>query len=115
MSFRFLTLSSTMRISSLATTHRQRVRKCRARPDLAHYPAATAVEIDELSREFQPESGALHLFVCRPHLTELLEHRLRSSGAMPTPVSATDTSTSPSLTAARSILPPSGVNLMARI
>jgi hypothetical protein len=38
----------------------------------------------------------------------------RSSGAMPTPVSLTDTSTAPSFgTAATSIRPPSGVNLIA--
>jgi hypothetical protein len=33
------------------------------------------VQLDELATEGQPQPGALHLLVRRPHLPELLEHR----------------------------------------
>src|SRR5215471_8353783 len=47
-SFRFLSLSSTMRISSFAMAHRQRERERRSCPDLALYPDPPVVQLDEL-------------------------------------------------------------------
>src|SRR5215467_2038398 len=49
MSFRFLSLSSTTRISSFAMARRQRERERRALPHLALYPDPPAVQLDELA------------------------------------------------------------------
>src|SRR5215475_9586644 len=75
-SLRFFSLSSTIRISSFAMTHREGERECRALAHLALHPDPPAVQFDELARQRQPEPGALHLLGRRPHLPELLEHRL---------------------------------------
>src|SRR5215467_4543687 len=56
-SFRFLSLSSTIRISSFAMTHRQRKRERRAFPDLTLHPDLPAVQFDELAREGQFEKA----------------------------------------------------------
>jgi hypothetical protein len=49
------------------------------------------------SREGRTAPGAFHFLRRRSDLLELLEHGLLISGAMPTRVSLTDTSTDPSL------------------
>ena len=83
-------------------------------PRLALYPDAPTVEFDELPAQREPEPRALDLLCCRPHLAKLLEDLLLVSGAMPIPVSLTETSTDPSFaTAPTSMRPPSGVNLIA--
>src|SRR5262245_6852729 len=74
-SFKFLGLSSTMRISSFAMTHRNRERERRAQADLALDPDLAAVQLDELPTQGQSQASALHLLVRRPNLPELLEHR----------------------------------------
>src|SRR5712691_645771 len=55
---------------------RQREGERRADADRARDPDLAAVELDELAREREPEPRALDLLVRRPHLPELLEHRL---------------------------------------
>src|SRR4029453_5635556 len=75
-SFKFLGLSSTMRMSSFAMTHRDVERECRALAYLALHRDLPAVEFDELPAEGQAQSCALGLLLRRPHLTELLEHGL---------------------------------------
>src|SRR5438552_7346145 len=57
---------------------RQRERERRACADLALHPDLSAMELDELPRESQPEPGAFLLGGARPDLTECLEHRLVS-------------------------------------
>src|SRR5262245_61864645 len=69
-------LSSTMRISSFAMAYRDRERERRARAQLALDPDSSAVQLDELPAQGQPQASALHLLVCRSHLTELLKHCL---------------------------------------
>src|SRR5215510_7729040 len=56
--------------------YRDRERERRARAQLALDPDSSAVQLDELPAQGEPEPGALYLLVSRPHLTELLEHRL---------------------------------------
>src|SRR5262245_33926612 len=85
MSLRFLSLSSTIRISSFATGHRQREGERRAFAHLALHPDPPVVQLDELAREGQAEAGTLHLFCRRPHLAEFLEHRLLVLGSDPHP------------------------------
>src|SRR5262249_43620169 len=48
----------------------------RAHSQLALHPDPAAVQLDELPTQSQPQPRALHLLVRRPHLPELLEHRL---------------------------------------
>src|SRR5262245_3236736 len=69
-------LSSTIRISSFAMTHRDREREGRALPQLALDPDLAAVQLHELPTQGQSQSGALDPLVRCPHLAELLEHRL---------------------------------------
>src|SRR5215475_1393298 len=64
------------RIGSLLTAGRQRERERRAGSRLALHPDPAGMQLDELAGERQPEPGALHLLVRRPHLPELLEDRL---------------------------------------
>src|SRR6185436_1147192 len=75
-SFKLCGLSSTIRISSFATTHRDRERERGAHAHLALHPDPPAVQLDELPTQGQSQPGALDLLVRRPHLAELLEHRL---------------------------------------
>src|SRR5262245_11837946 len=75
-SFRFLSLSSTIRISSFAMTRRQRKRERRALTHLALHPDPAAVQLDELPRQRQPEPRAFDLLGRRPDLPKLLEDRL---------------------------------------
>src|SRR2546422_826002 len=75
-SLRFLSLSSTTRISSFATAHRDRERERRTHAHLTLYPNPAAVEFDELSAQGQTEAGPLGLLFGCPDLPELLEHRL---------------------------------------
>src|SRR5262245_1643369 len=72
-SFRFLGLSSTIRISSFAMAHRNRERKPRARTLLALHPDPPTVQFHKLPAQGEPEARALYLLGCRPHLAELLE------------------------------------------
>src|SRR5260370_16954156 len=58
------------------TTARKRECERRAVPHLALQADPAHVELDEFPGERQPESRALDLLVCRPHLPELLEDRL---------------------------------------
>src|SRR5262245_56256567 len=64
-----------MWMSSFAVTHRNRERERRTHPELALHPDPAPVQLDELPTEGQPQPGALHLLLRRPHLPELLEHR----------------------------------------
>src|SRR5260370_6993291 len=74
---RLLSLSSTTRISSPGMGgHGKREREGRSAPHLALHPQAAAVELDELSRQRQPETGALALARGVAHLAKLLEDRL---------------------------------------
>src|SRR5882762_5924801 len=76
-SMRLLSLSSTRRISSPGMgAHGKREREGRSTPHLALHPQATAVELDELSRQRETETGALALVRGVAHLAELLEDRL---------------------------------------
>src|SRR5262249_29496279 len=64
----------------LLTAHRDRERKRRALPLRALYRDPSTMQLDELAGERQPESGAFHLLVRRPHLAELLEDGLLIRG-----------------------------------
>src|SRR5689334_6029789 len=76
-SLRFLSLSSTTRISSSGMLHRERECERRALTGLALDPDTPAVQLDELAREREAETGALVLLgVVRPDLAELFEHRV---------------------------------------
>src|SRR5437870_2326797 len=75
-SFKFLGLSSTMRMSSFAMTHRDRERERRAHADLALHPDPPTMEFDELPAQSEPQPRPLRLLLRRPDLTELLEHGL---------------------------------------
>src|SRR5215510_1555613 len=75
-SFKLWGLSSTMRISSFAMSHRDREREGRALPQLALDPDLAAVQLDELPPQGQSQPSALDLLVRCPDLTELLEHRV---------------------------------------
>src|SRR5262249_48899352 len=68
-------LSSTMRISSFAMTHRKRERERRAHTLLALHPDPTPVELDELPTQGQPQPRAFDL-LRRSDLAELLEDLL---------------------------------------
>src|ERR1700730_5681143 len=63
-------------MSSFATAHREREGERRAGPQLTLHPDPSAVELDELPGEGQPEPRALNLLLCRPDLSKLLEDRL---------------------------------------
>src|SRR5947207_2818612 len=76
MSFRFFSLSSTMRISSFAMAHRQRERERRPGPDLTLHPDPAAMQLDKFPAQRQPEARPFRLLVRGPHLTEFLEHRV---------------------------------------
>src|SRR5262245_7908106 len=69
-------LSSTMRISSFAMTHRYGEREGRAHPLLALHPNPAPVEFHKLPAQGEPQPCALDLLRRRPHLTELLEDLL---------------------------------------
>src|SRR2546421_9264323 len=73
MSFRFLSLSSTIRMSSFAKAHRHRKRERRPLPDLTLHPDPSAVKLDKLPAQRQPESRAFRLLVRLADLAELLE------------------------------------------
>src|SRR6266436_6189129 len=74
---RLLSLSSTRRISSPGMgAHGKGEREGRSAPHLALHPQAAAVELDELSRQREAETGALALVRGVAHLAELLEDRL---------------------------------------
>src|SRR6266705_2243878 len=75
-SLRFLSLSSTTRISSFATAHRDREREGRPAGHFTLYPDLAPVQLDELAAKGQPESRPLLFCRARSHLAELLEHRL---------------------------------------
>src|SRR5262245_37963613 len=75
-SFRLWGLSSTIRISSFATAHRQRERERRTGAQLALHPDPPPVQLDKLPAQGQSQPSALNLLVRGPYLTELLEHRL---------------------------------------
>src|SRR5262249_55420727 len=55
---------------------RQRKRERRALAQLTLHPDPTAVQLNELPTQGEAQPGALDLLVRRPHLPELLEHRL---------------------------------------
>src|SRR5437016_13782275 len=75
-SLRFLSLSSTTRISSFATAHRDRERERRTHAHLTLDPDPPAVEFDELPAQGQSQPRSLSLLLRSPDLSELLEHRL---------------------------------------
>src|SRR5438132_3060255 len=75
-SLRFLSWSSTTRISSFATAHRDRERERRAHAHLALDMNPAAVEFDELSAEGQPQPCAFGLLLRRPDLPEFLEYHV---------------------------------------
>src|SRR5437016_5323792 len=76
-SIRLLSLSSTRRISSPDMGARgNRERERGSATHFALHPQATAVELDELSRQREPEAGALALARGVAHLAKLLEDRL---------------------------------------
>src|SRR5205807_3598643 len=75
-SLRFLSLSSTTRISSFATAHRDRERERRTHAHLTLDPDPPAVELDELPAEGQPKARSLRFLLRRPHLAELFEDLL---------------------------------------
>src|SRR5262245_18823820 len=75
-SFKLWGLSSTIRINSFATAHRQAEGKRRTHTDPTLHPDPTPMQLDELPTEGQPQPSAFHLLVCCPHLAELLEDRL---------------------------------------
>src|SRR4030095_5648264 len=74
-SFKLWGLSSTIRISSFATTHRDREGERGALPQLALDPDLAAVQLDELPGERQSQPVAHDLLVRCPYLPEFLEHR----------------------------------------
>src|SRR5262249_1826439 len=69
-------LAQTSARQTLCASQRQRERECRAHAQLALHPDPTPMQLDELPTEGQTQPSALHLLVCRPHLAELLEHRV---------------------------------------
>src|SRR5207249_4606439 len=76
-SIRLLSLSSTTRISSPRMGARgKRERERRSDTHFALHPQAAAVQLDELSRQREAETGALALARSVAHLAELLEDRL---------------------------------------
>src|SRR5712692_7637827 len=76
-SIRLLSLSSTRRISSPGMGARgNRERERGSATHFALHPQPAAVELDELSRQREPETGALALARGVAHLAELLEDRL---------------------------------------
>src|SRR2546427_13135521 len=75
-SLRFLSLSSTTRISSFATAHRDREREGRPAAHFALHPNSAPVQLDELPTEGQPQPRSFLLRRAGPDLTELLEHGL---------------------------------------
>src|SRR4030095_2181784 len=71
--------SSVTSLTSLGSrlySERQRERERRALADLTLHPDPTAVQLDELARQGEPEPGALCLLLGAPDLPELLEHRV---------------------------------------
>src|SRR5262245_5107653 len=60
----------------LHAPQRQAERERRAHPQLTLHPDLSTVQLDELPTQRQTQPSALHLLVSRPHLPELLEHRL---------------------------------------
>src|SRR4029434_5703462 len=75
-SFKLWGLSSTIRINSFATEHRQREGERRSRAQLALHPDPAAVQLHEPPAQRSPEHCALHILRRRPHLAELLKNRL---------------------------------------
>src|SRR5215475_11099162 len=75
-SFRFLGLSSTIRISSFGMANGEGERERRPFPCLALDPDPPTVQLNELPGQSEPEPSSLDLLVRRPHLPELLEDRL---------------------------------------
>src|SRR5262245_37672946 len=55
--------------------HRQREREGRARAEVTLHPDASAVQLDELAAEREPEPGALGLLLRFADLLELLAYR----------------------------------------
>src|SRR5215510_9465803 len=80
-SFKFLGLSSTIKITSLAMAHRQRERERRAHTLLTLHPDSTTVELHKLPAQGESQARALHLLGRRPHLAELLEDLLLILGS----------------------------------
>src|SRR5262249_8760617 len=75
-SFKFLGLSSTIRINSFAMAHRDRKCECRALAQLARHPDLAAMEFHKLPAQGEPEPRAFHLLCRRPDLAKLLEDLL---------------------------------------
>src|SRR2546422_6740036 len=75
-SLRFLSLSSTTRISSFATAHRDRECEGRSAAHFALHPDLAPVELDELAAKGQPEPRPFLLRRAGPDLAELFEHGL---------------------------------------
>src|SRR5262245_33907870 len=62
--------------SCLRAPQRQAEYEGRTHSQLALHPNLAPVQLDELPTQGQSQPGAFHLLVRRPHLSELLEHRL---------------------------------------
>src|SRR6266571_692850 len=89
----------------------KRERERRSATHLALHPQAAAVELDELSRQREAETGTLALARGVAHLAELLEDRLLVLWRDADPGVGDDTSTVPFAGSARTLIrPPSGVN-----
>src|ERR671931_569350 len=85
-SLRFLSLSSTTRISApaMSVPHRELERERRADAELALEPQVAAMELDEASREREPEPRPFVLLrEVAPDLPELLEDDLLVLGRDP--------------------------------
>src|SRR5262245_46507782 len=85
-SFKFLGLSSTIRMSSFPMAHREA--ECERRPltHLALDPDPPPVQLHELLGQRQPEPRALRLpRIVAPHLAELFEDRRLVLGRNPDP------------------------------
>src|SRR2546427_1258887 len=75
-SLRFLSLSSTTRISSFATAYRDREREGRPAAHFTLHPNSAPVQLDEPAAKGHPESRPLLSRRAGSDLTELLEHRV---------------------------------------
>src|SRR5215510_11405909 len=63
-------------LQSFAAADWHRERERRAMSDLTRHPDLAAMQLDELPRQGQPQSGTFDLLVGRPDLSKLLEHCL---------------------------------------